>query len=550
LATTSAEAFRVKNDNGFISFYNTANTTRSGYIQFNAATPTTFVNEVSQPFAWQTNGSEQMRLTSTGLGIGTSSPTSRLYVGASSGKNTTTINGGSTNSGDGAELIIANSGTTYGGMGNYSAVFGGAYDNTMAVHGYWGMRFFTLAAERMRIDSSGNVGIGTSSPLTKLNPQADITNSDLGQLVISGNTNSNKRLSLGFQTTGNYGFVQSLIAGDNYYSLALQPNGGNVGIGTSSPSVNLDVVNASALTRVYSTTITNPAYTQYRVGSNISYVGSDRSDGAIFGGSYALALWNSGAYSVIFGTNNAEKARIDSSGNLLVGTTSNVDSNLKIQLVADATNTQRFFGVNNGGGYGLIMGFLYNDQANIRTVAAYPLVLGTNNTERARIDSSGNWLVGKTATGISTVGFAAKDYIEVVRDGNPVGYFNRLTSDGDVIQIYSRSTKVGSISVTSTATAYNTSSDYRLKNVTGPITNSGAYIDSLNPVEGTWKADGSTFVGLIAHEIQESSRTQVATGTKDGEEMQAMDYSSPEIIANLIAEIQSLRKRLADAGIA
>jgi hypothetical protein len=51
-------------------------------------------------------------------------------------------------------------------------------------------------------------------------------------------------------------------------------------------------------------------------------------------------------------------------------------------------------------------------------------------------------------------------------------------------------------------------------------------------------------VGLIAHEVQEASRTPVATGTKDGEEMQAMDYSSAEIIANLIAEIQSLRKRL------
>ena len=57
-------------------------------------------------------------------------------------------------------------------------------------------------------------------------------------------------------------------------------------------------------------------------------------------------------------------------------------------------------------------------------------------------------------------------------------------------------------------------------------------------------------MGLIAHEVQEVSRTQVATGEKDGAEMQAMDYSSAEIIANLIAEVQSLRKRLAAAGIA
>jgi hypothetical protein len=96
-----------------------------------------------------------------------------------------------------------------------------------------------------------------------------------------------------------------------------------------------------------------------------------------------------------------------------------------------------------------------------------------------------------------------------------------------------------------TTVAYTTSSDYRLKNITGPITSSGAYIDSLIPVEGTWKADGSTFVGLIAHEAQEVSRTPISTGKKDGLEMQGMDYSSPEIIANLIAEIQSLRQRVA-----
>jgi len=109
-------------------------------------------------------------------------------------------------------------------------------------------------------------------------------------------------------------------------------------------------------------------------------------------------------------------------------------------------------------------------------------------------------------------------------------------------------TTIGSIARVgaTSAVAYNTSSDYRLKNITGSITTSGAYIDSLNPVEGTWKADGSAFVGLIAHEVQEASRTQVATGVKDGEEMQSMDYSNSELIANMIAELKSLRQRVAE----
>jgi hypothetical protein len=131
----------------------------------------------------------------------------------------------------------------------------------------------------------------------------------------------------------------------------------------------------------------------------------------------------------------------------------------------------------------------------------------------------------------------------------PTGIVRHNTNGTVFEQFRYAGTSVGTITTDGASTAYNTSSDYRLKNITGSITTSGAYIDSLNPVEGTWKADGSTFVGLIAHEVQEASRTQVATGTKDGAEMQSMDYSNSELIANLIAEVKSLRKRLADAGI-
>ena len=64
-------------------------------------------------------------------------------------------------------------------------------------------------------------------------------------------------------------------------------------------------------------------------------------------------------------------------------------------------------------------------------------------------------------------------------------------------------------------------------------------------MQGSWKVDGSRFIGLVAHEVQEVSETLIATSEKDGEEMQAMDYSAPELIANLIAELQSLRARVA-----
>jgi hypothetical protein len=169
-------------------------------------------------------------------------------------------------------------------------------------------------------------------------------------------------------------------------------------------------------------------------------------------------------------------------------------------------------------------------------------------TQAMTLDALGNLLVGKTS---SNFGVTGAQFINgaggssITSDGIDTLGLNRLSSDGTIIGFYRSSSLVGSVSVTTTATSYNTSSDYRLKEITGPITNSGAYIDSLNPVEGIWKADGSTFVGLIAHEAQEASRTPVATGTKDGEQMQAMDYSAPEIIANMIAELKSLRARVA-----
>jgi hypothetical protein len=166
-------------------------------------------------------------------------------------------------------------------------------------------------------------------------------------------------------------------------------------------------------------------------------------------------------------------------------------------------------------------------------------------TQAMTLAANGRLYVGATSS-LTNGGFSVvPDYDDVGSTAIEIGHKSTAASGYLYASFLYNNTNIGSITQSgTTAVAYNTSSDYRLKNITGPITTSGAYIDSLNPVEGTWKADGSTFVGLIAHEVQEASRTTVATGTKDGAEMQSMDYSNSELIANLIAEVKSLRQRL------
>jgi hypothetical protein len=76
------------------------------------------------------------------------------------------------------------------------------------------------------------------------------------------------------------------------------------------------------------------------------------------------------------------------------------------------------------------------------------------------------------------------------------------------------------------------------------LTGSGAFIDALKPKTWEWKVDGSRGVGFIAHEAQEVSPSSVI-GEKDGDKMQSMEYGSAEFIANIVAELQSVRARLA-----
>jgi len=135
--------------------------------------------------------------------------------------------------------------------------------------------FGTAGAERLRITSGGNVGIGTTSPYAKLSIVQDITTTaefgSFGQFTIQGATNANKLLSFGFNTATDVGFIQAMVNGTSYNNLLLNARGGNVGIGTTSPSEKLEVNGNIKATNLLSGTYTPTLTGVYNVASSTAY---------------------------------------------------------------------------------------------------------------------------------------------------------------------------------------------------------------------------------------------------------------------------------------
>jgi hypothetical protein len=170
-------------------------------------------------------------------------------------------------------------------------------------------------------------------------------------------------------------------------------------------------------------------------------------------------------------------------------------------------------------------------------------------SEAMRIDSSGNLLVGTTDN--SPVGNNDSNGIALLsngsgqfsRDGGTALLINRKTSDGELLRFNKDSTSVGSISVSSSATAYNTSSDQRLKDNIVDAPSASDDIDAIQVRSFDWKADGShQKYGMVAQELN-TVAPEAVSGDADSEEMMGVDYS--KLVPMLIKEIQSLRNRVA-----
>jgi len=167
------------------------------------------------------------------------------------------------------------------------------------------------------------------------------------------------------------------------------------------------------------------------------------------------------------------------------------------------------------------------------------------------LDGSGNLLVGttnlnphtsNTATDAGTV-INPFGIVRMGRNQNPALSVNRITNDGLLAMWYRNGVNVGNISVTSTTTTYNTSSDVRLKDSIVDAPSASADIDAIQVRSFDWKADGShQKYGMVAQELQTVAPDAVSEGDTE-EDMMGVDYS--KLVPMLVKEIQSLRARVA-----
>ena len=508
-------------------------------------------------------GSEQMRLTSTGLGIGTSSPGTKLDV---VGAGTFKVDG----SGSTTPLILRNNNTASTQVVKLAFDSNGAIKASInaAVYNNDYMTFNVGSdTERMRLDSSGNLGLGVT-PSAWLSAFKAFELSSGSIAAISTNEldigqNNFYSASLGtwaykntsgatqYRQTGSehrWFTAPSGTAGNaiSFTQAMTLDASGNLGVGTTSPSTRLHVAGGSVTeVRVVSSgsLVTGSA-------SLIRFGGSNSATSGYFGyggSASTIDVWNSLSGAITFGTSNLERARIDSSGNITSTTseaylyftsTYSVGSNTRASI--------RTVGAGGGSGYGGDLRFSTRAPNNAW------------NTDAVTIDSSGNLLVGTTSQAAG-LGFSASAisgaYGPVFRSTGGTGFeaadFWNITTTGDNVFCYFRTeaggTVRGSVQYNRAGglTAYNTTSDYRAKDIIGPVTDSGALIDSVPVYMGKMKGATQERPMFIAHETPAYAHT----GEKDAVDAdgnpvyQQMDVSA--LVPVMWAEIQSLRQRLA-----
>lgn len=405
------------------------------------------------------------------------------------------------------------------------------------------------------VNSSGNVGIGTSSPAAKLHvydavpsgaTKISITNtssaiySSSSLELISHNGTSPSVGTVLFHTSNNFTYggispnqtnlygvrsggirivaeVAPIIFANGNSDLDFASermritSGGNVQITNSNPTLDF-VTNTTATTTMFSI-----------VGAQ--YVGSAPYNSNI--------LRANNSSNIAFEAGGSERMRITSGGQVQIGSIANsagyglevYGSNQRIVCQDNANGTAGvYFRVLNGG---TMVG-----NVTLRTDNAgnFSVFTGTSSEgERMRITSGGNVLVGTTtgtliASTLFQVGASGGGgQINISGGYTPDAALNVRDVGNNLISFFYGGTKVGSVTTNGSTTSYNITSDYRLKEDFKEIKGLDKVL-SIKVYDFKWKDNDARMYGAIAHELQEVIPYAV-TGEKDGEILQQVDYS-------------------------
>jgi hypothetical protein len=411
--TTGTYAASIFNDtSNYLNLYNSGNTGTIFYV----------------------NAAQQMRLTSTGLGIGTSSPSVKLEIKA----------------GNGDQLVLDNAGETYTQMGFKTngiargTIWATATDFSLYTYSTQPIVFYTNTAERARIDSSGNLGLGVTPSAWSTSAQTALQVYTAG---ISGNGGGNtaSRFTHGcyldgstwkYQYTG-VGPARYEITGPNSgsthsWSIAAGGTAGNaisftqamtltadgeflVGkTSSSTTTVGAEINSDGGIRSTKSSTNTNLATNNggslmltnsSATDGNFSNIGGYNSNGLVVA---QINLINSSHASrtgaLAFMTHNGsdlpERMRIDSAGNVGIGTSSpgvklHVNSGATAEVLRIEATTNPLFSMFNAGA----REFYIQTQSVIDVwgQANKDMRFGTNDAERVRITSAGSVGIGTSS---------------------------------------------------------------------------------------------------------------------------------------------------------
>jgi hypothetical protein len=185
-----------------------------------------------------------------------------------------------------------------------------------------------------------------------------------------------------------------------------------------------------------------------------------------------------------------------------------------------------------------------------RTAAAGTAGNAITWTTPMSLDTSGNLLVARTGAGLDntsgvTIGQAS---IGMQTEGNATQIVvNRTTSDGTIVDLRRNNSSVGNISVTTSGATFNSTSDYRLKELVAPLNGGLARVNALKPSVYKWKSNGSAGEGFLAHELAEVVPAAV-NGEKDAVNddgsIKAQSIDMSRVVPILVAAIKELTARV------